>query len=154
MMNHIIDGEIDILFQAYRSEKKEIQKYNLALNLFKEDGRAAEFFKKLIADETLHMKWISEKIELIDAGFFQKHAQPEILTFKVNEEVSGKIKVVDMLNFSLLEEKSGALFHNFCMDTLENKNLKELFSTLLAAEIAHINSIKYEIDYLNKLSKK
>ncbi len=153
-MNHIIDSEIDILIQAYRSEKKEIQKYNLAFNLFKDDVRAAEFFTKLINDETLHMKWIREKIELIDADFFKKHSQPDILTFKVNEEIPGKILVVDMLNFSLLEEKFGALFHNFCMNKLENKNLKELFRTLEAAEVAHINSIKYEIDYLGNVAKK
>ncbi len=58
-MGHIIDSEIDLLVQAYRNEKREIHKYGLALNLFKDDQRAVEFFKKLIEDETLHIKWIS-----------------------------------------------------------------------------------------------
>lgn len=150
MKNAIIDGEIDILVQAYRSEKKEIQKYNLALNLFKDDERAKDFFKKLITDETLHLKWIREKIDVVEPDFFKKYNQSDVLIYKVNDDHAKKIHVVDMLNYSLYEEKFGALFHGFCKDALDDKNLKELFRELEAAEIAHINSIKYEIDYLDK----
>lgn len=153
MKSVVLDGEIDILVQAYRSEKKEIQKYTLALELFNDDERGAEFFKKLITDETLHLKWIREKIALIDRDFFNKYNQNDILIFKVNQEHAKKIQVVDMLSYSLYEEKFGALFHGFCKETLEDKNLKELFRELEAAEIAHINSIKYEIDYLTANSR-
>ena len=149
-MGHIIDSEMDLLVQAYRNEKKEIQKYGLALNLFKDDERAAKFFNKLIADETLHMKWIREKIEVLDADFYKKYDKADVLTMKVNEEYARKILVVDMLIYSLYEEKFGALFHGLCFNKLKTPELKELFRELEAAETAHINSIKYEIDYLSR----
>ncbi len=149
-MGHIIDSEMDLLVQAFRNEKKEIHKYGLALNLFKDDERAAEFFEKLIADETLHMKWIGEKIKILDTDFYKKFDRADILTMKINEEYAGKIQVADMLEYSLYEEKFGALFHNLCSNKLKTPELKELFRELEAAETAHINSIKYEIDYLKR----
>ncbi len=147
-MNYIIDGEIDLLIQAYRNEKKEVQKYSLALELFKSSERGSEFFKKLINDEMLHMNWIRDKIKIIGADFYDKFSGPDILIYKINGEISQKIEVIDMLEFSLYEEKTGALFHNLCHKKLKTPELKELFGELEAAEIAHINSIKYEIDYL------
>jgi len=151
-MGHIIDSEIDLLVQAYRNEKREIHKYGLALNLFKDDQRAVEFFKKLIEDETLHIKWISEKIKVLDADFYKKIDKADILIMKINEEHTGKIQVTDILEYNLYEEKFAALFHDICSKQLKTPELKELFSSLAAAETAHINSIKYEIDYLKKLS--
>jgi rubrerythrin len=145
---------MDLLVQAYRNEKKEIHKYSLALNLFKDDERAAGFFKKLIADETLHMKWIGEKIKVLDADFYKKFDRADVLIMKVNEEYAGKIQAVDMLEYNLYEEKFGALFHKLCSNELKTPELKELFRELEAAETAHINSIKYEIDFLKNLSVK
>jgi|GEM_PF-4367298 len=149
-MNHIIGSEIDILVQAYRNERKEIQKYNIALNLFQTNERSKEFFQKLIKDETLHMSWIKERIDGLDPKFMTNFFDPDILLFKLNDELTHIISVVDMLEYNLYEEKFSALFHNLASGKLTSKPLKGLFSELESAEVAHINSIRYEIDYLKK----
>jgi len=149
MINHIVDSELDILVQAYRNEKKEIQKYNIGLNAFT-DERARDFFTKMISDETLHMKMIRKHIEEIDKNFFENFPDSEIIMLKPNEAVKGSLKPIDFLRYSLFEEKMGAVFHYCVAKELKLKPLKEMFKELEAAEVAHINSLRYEIDYLMK----
>jgi len=151
MINHIIDGELDILVQAYRNEKKEIQKYNIGLKAFK-DERSQDFFTKMIKDETLHMKMIRKHIEEIDTDFFKKFSDPEIIILKPNDAIKDGLKPIDFLKYSLFEEKMGAVFHYCVAKELKLKPLKDMFTELEAAEVAHINAIRYEIDYLAKNS--
>ncbi len=149
MINHIVDSELDILVQAYRNEKKEIQKYNIGLNAFA-DKRARDFFTKMISDETLHMKMIRKHIEEIDKNFFENFPDSEIIMLKPNEAVKDSLKPIDFLRYSLFEEKMGAVFHYCVAKELKLKPLKEMFKELEAAEVAHINAIRYEIDFLAK----
>jgi len=149
MINHIIEGETDILVAAYRQEKREIQKYSLALHMF-DDERSQEFFDKLLKDETLHLKMIRKRIEEHTPKFFEKYDDREIFEFRSCERKDGAIEPVDFLKYSLFEEKSGALFHNLLTGAVKSAPSVELFRELEAAETAHINSIKYEIDFLSK----
>ena len=149
MITHIVDSELDILVQAYRNEKKEIQKYNIALNAFK-DERSHDFFTQMIKDETLHMTMIRKHIEEIDKNFFKDFSDPEIIILKPNDAIKDKLKPIDFLKYSLFEEKMGAVFHYCVAKELKLKPLKDMFKELESAEVAHINSLRYEIDYLMK----
>lgn len=149
MTSNVIDDELDILVAAYRQEKREIQKYTIALKMFG-DPRSAEFFEGLLKDETLHLKMIRKRLEEHTPGFFERYDDREIVELAPCARTEGRATPVDFLKYSLYEEKSGALFHSLVVSSVKARPSAELFSELEAAEVAHINSIKYEIDFLTK----
>ncbi|MEZ7891513.1 MAG: ferritin-like domain-containing protein [Candidatus Wallbacteria bacterium] len=147
MIKHIMSDESEILINAYRLERREIRKYSLAALAFKE-SRSCEFFKKLTADETLHVDMIKKRTSILSSENLNLFNMPDIFTIDLNKEVIKTLTPLEFLNFSLLEEQTAALFHHRAATMFESKELKQLFTELEAAEIAHINSIRYEIDFL------
>ena len=150
MIKHILNDESEILIYAYRLERREIKKYALAVSAFKE-SRSVETLKKLAADETIHVDMIKRKTSILTPEKLHMFNMPDIFTIELNKDILKTLTPLEFFNFSLLEEQTAALFHHRAAAFFKSEELKSLFTELEAAEIAHINTIRYEIDFLKNI---